>query len=322
LFSPEIDNIFSSIFWKGYDYMLKIFKIIGIIFIVLFCLMTFFSRTFTANEQMQMGELKVVEDISTDSFEFVTKSKADIMQGDLILVNNETPYHFTFENELVSLYDVKNSAYKVKDKDVLISPYIIDSLNGMLNKYYEKYNDNTVTVISGYRTYEKQQSLYEQRISESGEAEAMKWVAKPGGSEHHTGYAFDFGLYTKNGRSLEYNGKGKCDWINKNAYKYGFIVRYPGNKSNITGILYEPWHFRYVGNPHSTIISQYNMCMEEYIDYLRQFEFGKKHLEFTDYNGKHYEIFYTASMNVPVPKNGNYRVSGNNIDGFIVTIEK
>jgi len=300
--------------------MLKKLSRVVIIFIVLIGIMTFFTNRFSADEYLIYGELKVIDEINTDAYDIIPKSKADILKGELILVSNDVPYQFTYENELASLYDVKNSAYKVKDRNVLVDPDIVDSLNSMMLDFKKRYEDNSVTVISGYRTYEKQQTLLDQRISESGEAEAVKWVAKPGGSEHHTGYAFDLGLYN-NGMSREYNGKGKYEWINRNAYKYGFIVRYPDSKSDITGILHEPWHFRYIGNPHSTIMTQYNMCLEEYIDYLRQFKFGKMHLSYIDYNGKKYEIYYTEKLDVPVPKKGNFKISGNNIDGFIVTVE-
>jgi D-alanyl-D-alanine carboxypeptidase len=302
--------------------MLKAVRNILFSLIVLLGVLILLSNHFPVNELPALGELRVIEKIDKDAYAIVAKSQADIFRGELILVNNETPYHFTYENKLVSLLEVKNSAYKVKDKSIEIDPCVIDPLNDMLLEFYHEHKDNSVTVISGYRTYEKQQALYNQKVSESGEIEAMKWVAKPGGSEHHTGYALDFGLFSNNGRSYEYNGRGKYNWINRNAYRYGFIIRYTEDKKDITGIENEPWHFRYVGKPHATIMTQYNMCMEEYIDYLKQFAFGKKHLGFIDYDGRQYEIYYADTLDVPVPKAFNYKISGNNIDGFIITVEK
>ena len=93
----------------------------------------------------------------------------------------------------------------------------------------------------------------------------------------------------------------------------------------MTGVSYEPWHFRYVGVPHAYLIQNQNMCFEEYIDYLKQFEFDKQHLE-VDFQGQNYEIYYVKAnenqlTQVPVPKGRDYSISGNNVDGFIITAE-
>ncbi|NLB43301.1 MAG: peptidase M15, partial [Clostridiales bacterium] len=91
-------------------------------------------------------------------------------------------------------------------------------------------------------------------------------------------------------------------------------------KRSKTGIEYEPWHFRYIGKPHSYIATEYNMCLEEYVDYLKEFQFGEKHLRVRDGDGKRYEIYYTDKLDVPVPSGKQYKVSGNNVDGFIITV--
>ena len=96
-------------------------------------------------------------------------------------------------------------------------------------------------------------------------------------------------------------------------------------KSDLTGVSYEPWHFRFVGKPHAYIMTQQGICMEEYIDYLKQFPFGRQHLQIEDYDGKRYEIYYVKAeegdTQVPVPTGRAYTLSGNNVDGFIVTVE-
>jgi len=279
--------------------------------------MFFNNRSPAADE----GDIRVIENINIKDYISIAKETADMHLGELILVNNNIPYRFAANNDLAGLYDNKNKAYKVKDMNVMLNLSIISRLNDLMQGFYDKYGDSSVTVISGYRTYEYQEELYNQKVSEDGALEAAKWIAKPGSSEHHTGFAVDFGVYTDNGKSSEYSGKGKYSWINENAYKFGFIVRYPDDKKDITGIFYEPWHFRYIGNPHSLLVSKLDMCLEEYIEYLKEFKFGQKHLNITDYDGKEYEIYFVEGLDVPVPREKQYKISGNNMDGFIVTVE-
>jgi len=302
-------------------------KIVRFVFfiILLFSVWISISDEFLADDSSTVpptgGHIEIIDNPKVSNYKIIKKDQSAYCYGELILVNNKIPYQFKQDSNLVSLYDVKNSAYKVKDKKVLVDESIVEPLNNMMKGFYEEYGINSVIVVSGYRTYDYQQDLYDQKVSRDGAVEARKWVAKPGASEHHTGYAIDFSIYHDNGKSDDYTGKGKYKWINDNAYKYGFIVRYPDHKKELTGIYYEPWHFRYVGQPHSFLIAKNDMCLEEYIEYLKQFEFGKRHLRVTQYDGKQYEIYFTRDHKVPVPRNRKYRISGNNVDGFIVTVE-
>lgn len=251
-------------------------------------------------------------------YERVEEDASGIYKGDLILVNGDAPYQFLDDNELVSLYDYKSGSYKVKDKDVLLARRIISPLNDLFDDFYAAHQSNTVNIISGYRSYEFQQTLLNARIEEQGEVEAYKYVALPGSSEHHTGLAMDLDILHANGTSDDYTGTGIYAWINENAYLYGFIVRYDESKKDITGISYEPWHLRYVGIPHAYVMRREGFCLEEYIDFLRGYEYGKRHLLVTC-GEKSYEIYFTRDIGVYVPKDREYAISGNNVDGFIVT---
>ena len=266
-------------------------------------------------------KIDIVDKIDTSDYTYISKAKSDLSKGELILVNNEIPYPFPKNKDLVSVFDNKNSSYKVRDLAVTLHQSVMKPLNDMMKEFYNQEKTDVVTVISGHRTYDQQESLYNKKTEKDGAVEAMKWVAMPGGSEHHTGYALDFGIYHNSGRSQDYKGNGEYGWINENARWYGFIVRYPEDKKELTGIEYEPWHFRYIGKPHSYVVTKFDMCLEEYVDYLKQFQFGKKHLRVTDGNGKRYEIYFTDKLEVPVPTGKDYKISGNNIDGFIVTVQ-
>ena len=103
-------------------------------------------------------------------------------------------------------------------------------------------------------------------------------------------------------------------WINQNSYRYGLVQRYKKEKASITEIDNEPWHFRYVGQPHAFIMEKNNFCFEEYIEYLKKFTFGKNHLQITNFDDVKYEIYYVPAeenvTKVPLPKDKEYSVSG------------
>ena len=119
-------------------------------------------------------------------------------------------------------------------------------------------------------------------------------------------------------RKTEMNQAPEGEWLIKNASDIRVYLRYPKDKTAITGIQYEPWHFRYVGLPHSVIMQQKNLSLEQYLDYLKE----QKTIS-TNVKGKIYEIsYYPISKNttIHVPSNRHYEISGNNMDGVIVTV--
>lgn len=117
--------------------------------------------------------------------------------------------------------------------------------------------------VSGYRSYELQEHIYEINVINNGQEYTDDYVAIPGRSEHQTGLAMDLGDATGN---LIGNGM-EVEWLNNNAYLYGFILRYPQGKEDITGYNYESWHIRYVGIPVATEIHNNNITFEEYYEY-------------------------------------------------------
>ncbi len=125
--------------------------------------------------------------------------------------------------------------------------------------------------VSGYRSYQRQATIYENRAKSAGsKAAADKYVARAGASEHQLGLAMDLGQ--KNDRNLETSfGKtvgGK--WVAENCWKYGFILRYQKGWEDVTGYNAEPWHVRYVGRENARLIHEANMPLETYLILLRQ----------------------------------------------------
>ncbi len=243
-----------------------------------------------------------------------------VYTGDLILVNNWTPFHFPADqaSQLMCVLENKSGSYYVRDATVYLLPQALDALNRMLDDFQSQGGSKSVNVVAGHRTAEFQQHLFDQSVERNGQEHAEKYVAKPGGSEHHTGLVVDFSLFYSDGSSAEYNGSGEYAWINANCRNYGYVVRYETGKEALTGIWDEPWHFRYIGVPHAAQAAEQGLCLEEYIDYLKQFPFEGEHLTIQCAEGT-YEAWYTRGTEVYLPDSGEYAVSGNNVDGVIVT---
>ena len=244
-----------------------------------------------------------------------------IHTGELILVNNQIFYRFPEEEPpLASVYEEKNDSYYVRDMEVYLSPAAMGPLNEMLEDFVEQGGSRTINVVAGYRTEAYQQHLFDQSAQRSGQDHAERYVAQPGGSEHHTGLAADLSILYRDGSSGDYDGSGEYAWINENCGSYGWVVRYEAGKEALTGIWDEPWHFRYVGIPHAVQMAGEGLCMEEYIEYLKGFPFDGEHLV-VECGAGTYEIWYAeGAENVYLPDQGEYTVSGNNVDGVIVTV--
>ncbi len=286
----------------------------------------------TNNEASMIEEIEITDPsdaIDPDKIVFTptpinTKMK---FSGNLILVNNDYEYFSTGEEKLVSIMtkndEAGRSSFTAVDYDYTILEPAYEPLAKMVDDWYDIYKNDTLIVYGSHRTKEFQQQLYDQfTANTAGDGEAPI-VALPGFSEHETGLAFDFS------ETVEYNyqGTGDFQWLNDNCYKYGFVIRYTEEKEAITEYRKEPWHFRYVGKPHAKYMTDNNLCLEEYIELLRNaHSYDSEHLKIQDEYGANYEIFFYPSddgadvTNVPVPSGVRYDISGNNVDGFIVTV--
>lgn len=123
-----------------------------------------------------------------------------------------------------------------------------------------------LTVTSAYRSYDTQSKLFNDYSAQYGENEAAKFSAYAGASEHQTGLVVDIGSLTNMSYNFEEEFETTTEgiWLKENAYKYGFILRYPKGKEDITTYIYEPWHFRYVGQDLANYLYTNNLTLEEY----------------------------------------------------------
>ncbi|MBB4826890.1 D-alanyl-D-alanine carboxypeptidase [Sporosarcina luteola] len=130
-----------------------------------------------------------------------------------------------------------------------------------------KLSDIHLTAFSTYRAYDYQVTLYNRYVKKDGKAAADRYSARPGYSEHQTGLAFDIGEENnqKHWASSSFGGTAAGKWVADNAHRYGFILRYPKGKEDITGYMHEAWHFRYVGKDIAEEIYNRNITLEEYL---------------------------------------------------------
>lgn len=260
-----------------------------------------------------------------DQLSYVGLSREDISKGNLVVVNNRYPLRKYDENQLVMLAELMQGAYQLKSRDLQMNEEAAKALNKMLKDFEKEKGNHELIVISAYRNFNEQERIHYETLMKYGQEHTARYVAKPDRSEHHTGLVVDFGLYHADETSDEYDGTGIYSWINDNAYKYGFILRYVEQKKDKTGFSDEPWHFRYVGSIHAKIMKELNLCLEEYMSYLKNYSYdtylGQGSVDFIG----DYAIYYVPAKNdityVPIPADKSYDVSGNNIDGFVVTVQ-
>lgn len=183
----------------------------------------------------------------------------DIDEADwcLILVNK---WNYIPDNYEVELTELENG----ESVDKRIYP--------ALQKMFDTARNDSIypIVVSGYRTAEKQQSFMDEKIAdykaegyalEEAITKAEAWVATPGTSEHQLGLGVDI-----NADRIHSTGEEVYEWLKQNSYKFGFICRYQADKTHITGVINEPWHYRYVGTKAAAEIHNQGVCLEEYLN--------------------------------------------------------
>lgn len=133
--------------------------------------------------------------------------------------------------------------------------------------YVNSASGRSLSVTSAYRSYAYQaQRLAEETANKGSEEAALKVVQYPGASEHQSGLCCD--MHNLSSAMTSFESQDAAKWLAENCHKFGFILRYPKDKTEITGINFEPWHFRYVGRYHATKMQELDMCLEEYFEYL------------------------------------------------------
>lgn len=176
-----------------------------------------------------------------------------------------------------------------------------------------------IVPVSGWRSRQEQQQIWDDTLAAKGAVFTSKYVAFPGCSEHETGLAIDLARRAPQVDFIRPNfpDDGACGTFRRICAQYGFILRYPAHKEQITGIAHEPWHFRYVGAPHAAYLTSHDLCLEEYIALLHE-----KSLTLSLSNGRSTHIFYAdaAAAQTFLQQTADcVQISGDNANGFILT---
>lgn len=222
-----------------------------------------------SSETMSSSEQTSSE--SSPSYPAVGPNGLDANFSILLLVNdkNPLPEDYDYEGNLTTIpTNYINGMLNQIDKDVW------NYMKAMIDAQRETQTDskNWLYVRSPYRSYETQKMLFTNQInrnlnaglsSEEAETKAATVVTRPGRSEHNTGFSADFNIAEDSFESTP-----MFTWMQEHAAEYGFVLRFPKDKQDKTGIVYESWHYRFVGINTAKEMNRLNMCLEEYVEYL------------------------------------------------------
>ena len=246
--------------------------------LVIFILKAAFGGKKADGSDVSQGSSTVSETASDVSSEDPTPSYPatgpnglDANYSQLLLVNaqNPLPEDYDYEGNLTEIpTKYINGMLKQIDKNVW--PY----MQAMIDAQRETETDskNWLYVRSPYRSYSTQKMLFTQETekwlktglsSEDAETKAATVVTRPGTSEHNTGFSADFNIAADSFESTP-----MFTWMQEHAADYGFVLRFPKDKQDITGIIYESWHYRFVGINNAKEMNRLNMCLEEYVEYM------------------------------------------------------
>lgn len=242
---------------------------------------------------------------------FVTLSVTDkeLHSGSLVLVNKANKY--VFEDNPAVVPVPSSEFYGIRDGYLKANPQALEALATMMQAFDAATPDANAVIMTAFRSEEDQTKL------DNG--------TPAGHSDFHTGMSFEL----KDGESyVGINKLEKYKWLYENAHKYGFIVRYPDDTeqkrfSLITGVEDYSWVLRYVGVAHASYIYKNGLCLEEYLELLRNSHSAGNNLTVKAGDSKTYEVYYCpAGAEIQVPEKYSYEISGDNMNGFIVTVSK
>lgn len=263
----------------------------------------------------------------------ISHPNTNITVGDMILVNSQNSY--SLADSIVSKttnlykYDGHGSLYVLPGSDTRVHNAAVSPLIQLITALVEadpegvlKTTTDKLYITGAYRDMALQTTLNTNN--------PQNYPETPGYSEHHTGLAIDLKVMS-NGAPVQLRDS-EYEWLEAHCAEYGFIIRYPASKSSLTGIVDEPYHLRYVGIAQATYMTEHDLCLEEYLELLRgTHNYDSNPLEFK-VGEQEYLVYYVAAntaegstfTSIPVPPatEGTYSISGDNMNGFIVTVTK
>ena len=259
------------------------------------------SLSFSGDDKMPA--LSAADSINFSEYEL---SKDEVSKGLLAVYTDSKPAVESDQDTMVDLAEAKNEYYTLSEEGISLNREAARALNSMMEDYS---NETELTDFIVYGTTDTYTEAYSYCPMEFAESKS--------------GYCVDLAL-NAGGSVLTYDGYDTEGWVVDNCWRYGFIVRYPQGKKDKTGNEYCPWHLRYVGDINAAIMKQKDMCLEEYVDFLEKYTFESPYS--FSFNDAAYQIYTVSGDNgafkTYVPNVGDYEISGDNNNSFIITALK
>lgn len=266
----------------------------------------------------------------------IVLSNSSTRTGSLVLVNASHPWDEPAQDaDLVPADRPLDAPVRLKDREgcaTLLERRAAAPLDALVRRLG---GWGRIVAVSGWRSLREQERIWNDSLLEHGLVFTESYVARPGCSEHHTGLAIDLG-HLEEGDGQDdldficpaFPYEGVCQRFRELAPSYGFVERYPAGKEGATGIAHEPWHFRYIGRPHASIVASRGLALEEYLDLLDRHGSRENALVCRD-GGRSYAIWRVPAQDGPLTEVElgfadagpvPHAVSGDNRGGFVVTV--
>jgi len=263
-----------------------------------------FIFSFRNNEPEYVPAIVPVEELPQDEdvLQLVPTPRVQLRDtGYLKLVNR---YYY-----ITSPMDYSNIVYAwptvaVRATDITVHQTLLNAVSAL---FATAEGRGPFFVTSGYRSVARQAEIYENAVD-------RMYVLPPGHSEHNLGLAADI-LVTDVPMS-QMSGTPEAIWLAQNAWRYGLVLRYPYGTTHITGVAYEPWHFRYVGRVHAWYMTTRSMVLEEYLEFLEESGGFAVELEGVEYH----VIYQQDGESIYVPETLPFTLSKSNRGGYVVTV--
>ncbi len=211
------------------------------------------------NPEISLTEVIALVNVHRDQDYYENMEVTDTSKGNTMLVNK---------------YNSLSKDYEVEDLKTISKTYSYGDNKKLNKEAYDafisladdaKKEGYTILIVSSYRTYQDQEDVWKDYKASFGTKKADAYAARAGSSEHETGLAIDVADY--NDKNDKFEATESFKWMQTNAHKYGYILRYPKGKENITGYSYEAWHYRYVGIDTATKVYNEGITYDEYYEY-------------------------------------------------------
>lgn len=289
--------------------------------------LTLQSETDNSSEVSSESNIRLTKSYKYENL----KNSEQLGKGNLVIVNKDHPFSGTVsetDGVYSYLFDKDGNQIMYASSSELSAPKeVFASFNKLGEDFYKKTGNDSVMISGAYSGSTESTDSSSEDVGSKAKSEENKTDLT---NENVSGLGIDLRLYdAANGTYPEFTGEGDYSWITENCGKYGFILRYPADKSDKTGENGNPAHFRYVGVPFAEIMTQNSLTLEEFMDFVKQYTFENP-MEFESEDEKNYLIYYVAAekgdtTNVPIPQKSDgseytYTLSGNNIDGYIICI--